>query len=82
MDPIVGAGGMMKSQNAQTKTETKAIRVARVLELTGFSRATLWRMPNTDKTFPKPFHLSPGITAWSEAEVIDWLNSKMAERAA
>ena len=72
----------MKSQSAQTKNETKAIRVPRVLELTGFSRATLWRMPKTDQTFPKPFHLSPGITCWSEGEVIDWLKYKMANRAA
>ena len=72
----------MTTQAVQRKKETRAIRVPRVLELTGFSRATLWRMPKTDQTFPKPFHLSPGITAWSEAEIVEWLKSKMASRAA
>ena len=72
----------MKTQSIQINYQTRAIRVPRVLELTGFSRATLWRMPKTDQTFPKPFHLSPGITAWSEAEIVEWLMSKMANRAA
>ena len=59
-----------------------AIRLPRVCELTGASRATIWRLVQSDHNFPRPFKISVGITAWHEGEVVDWVKSKMAERAA
>ena len=72
---------MNRAQPEPTKP-LKAIRLPRVCELTGASRATIWRLAKSDQTFPKPFHISEAITCWNEGEVIDWLKSKMASRAA
>ena len=55
----------------------KAIRLPRVCELLGVSRATIWRWVKLDPSFPKPFSISAGITCWSEVEVVLGLESKM-----
>lgn len=60
----------------------RAIRLTRVCDLTGASRPTIWRWVRDDATFPKPFSLSVGITAWDEAEVIAWLQAKKSQRSA
>ena len=59
---------------------SRAIRLPRVCDLTGASRPTIWRWVRDDRTFPKPFSLSAGITAWDEAEVIAWLQAKKSRR--
>ena len=59
---------------------TRAVSVARVSELTGASRATVWRWAKDDPTFPKPFRLSAGITRWDEGEVLHWISTKRAWR--
>jgi predicted DNA-binding transcriptional regulator AlpA len=61
---------------------SRAIRLPRVCDLTGASRATVWRKVKDDATFPKPFHLSTAITCWDEGEVLHWIESKKAERGA
>ena len=72
----------MKTDLTSSVTDSRAIRLPRVCDLTGASRATLWRWSKTDPTFPKPFRLSSAITVWDEREVISWLNGKKAKRAA
>ncbi len=59
---------------------TRAIRLSEVMRLTGASRPTIWRWTKQDQGFPLPFHLSPGVTAWDETEVITWLEGKKAQR--
>lgn len=61
---------------------SRAARLPRVCEILGISPATAWRWAKFDRSFPRPFHLSPGITAWDEGEVIGWLEAKKAERGA
>jgi predicted DNA-binding transcriptional regulator AlpA len=60
---------------------TRAIRLPTVCEITGLSRATVWRKVKDDARFPKPFHPSEAITAWDEVEVLAWLEAKKAARA-
>ena len=72
----------MNSAQRVPTNSLKAIRVPRVCELTGASRATIWRLVHSDQTFPKPFKISAAITCWHEEEVVEWVRSKMAERAA
>jgi prophage regulatory protein len=57
-----------------------AIRIPRVRELTSASRATIWRWLKSDPTFPRPFHLSKGITCWDEGEILDWIAAKKSQR--
>ena len=50
------------------------IRQAGLLKVLPISSATLWRWVSKN-TFPKPVKLSPRVTAWRYAEVLDWLSS-------
>lgn len=62
-----------------TSELSRAIRLPKVSDLTAASRATVWRWVKADPTFPRPFHLSPGITVWDEHEVLAWIATKKAE---
>ncbi|NDD14989.1 MAG: AlpA family phage regulatory protein [Betaproteobacteria bacterium] len=42
-----------------------------------FSASTLWRKVRAG-TFPAPIKLGPGITAWREKDIVDWLNQQSA----
>lgn len=68
----------MNATNFQFYSTPRAIRLPRVCELTASSRATTWRRVQQDPTFPRPFKLSPGVTAWDEAEVVAWIEAKKA----
>jgi prophage regulatory protein len=59
---------------------SRAIRLPSVSDLTGMSRATIWRKVKKDASFPRPFHLSASITVWDEGEILDWIASKKAAR--
>jgi predicted DNA-binding transcriptional regulator AlpA len=70
----------MRSTYTKHVSQGHVIRLPQVCTLTSASRATVWRWVNNDGTFPKPFHLSPGITCWDEVELLAWIASKKAER--
>lgn len=71
----------MQSQN-RYEFPRGAARISRVCELISTSPATVWRRVKTDPTFPQPFKLSPGVTAWDEVEIFEWLEAKkLAGRA-
>lgn len=67
---------------AKSQKPGRAIRLSGVIELTGISPATVWRLARNDPEFPKPFHLTPAITVWNQDEIIEWLEAKMAARGA
>lgn len=71
----------MRHQDFSTEA-SKLARLPRVCDLTVSSPATTWRRVRNDPSFPRPLKLSAGITAWVEAEVIDWVEAKKAERGA
>ena len=48
------------------------MRQKELMELVPFSPATLWRLVKAGK-FAQPVKLSDRITAWSRAEVQEWL---------
>jgi predicted DNA-binding transcriptional regulator AlpA len=84
MCPIETAwGSTMAHLPRSDGSRGRAIRLPAVCALTGASRSTIWRWVDAETTFPKPFHLSPAITVWDEAEVLAWLAAKkQQERAA
>jgi len=69
---------MLSSTNK--RAAPRAIRLRAVCYLTAFSPATVWRKVKYDPAFPRPFKLSEKVTAWDEAEIRDWVDSKKAER--
>lgn len=70
----------MRSSEPSPNQISRAVRLDRVCELSGASRATIWRWAKTDPHFPQPFHLSPAITCWDENEVVAWIYSKKSQR--
>lgn len=56
---------------------SRAIRIPEVCNLTGMSRATIWRKAR-DGSFPQPFRISEAITSWDESEIVAWLDAKKA----
>ncbi len=49
-------------------------RARQLLPFLPFGSTTLWAW-SRDGRFPAPVRLSPTMTAWRNADVIDWLNS-------
>ena len=60
----------MKTGNDERLLSTRA-----VMELTSFSRGTLY-LKSRDGTFPKPLKISERRIAYREAEVQDWLKTR------
>jgi predicted DNA-binding transcriptional regulator AlpA len=72
----------MQTTKTKQVPPSRAIRIPKVCDLTGASRATVWRWVTRDHSFPKPFHLSSAITCWDEGEILDWIEAKKAARGA
>jgi prophage regulatory protein len=70
----------MKNIKSEEIAPSRAIRLPQVCSLVGVSRASVWRWSKAEASFPKPFHLSPGVTAWDEREVFAWLDAKKSEQ--
>lgn len=49
-------------------------RASQLLPFLPFGSSTLWAW-SRDGRFPAPVKLSPTMTAWRNADVIEWLNS-------
>lgn len=58
-------------------TTIKLIRLPAVLELTGYSRATVYRKMN-DGTFPIAVKLGQRAIAWRYADVAAWIESRVS----
>jgi prophage regulatory protein len=53
----------------------KFLSKATVVEMTGLSNVTLWRMEKTGD-FPKRRQISPNRIAWLEKSVIEWMETR------
>ena len=74
----------MKKTSAALPTLRSAprfIRYPEVQQRTGLSKTTIWRRVR-DGSFSKPVHLSHGVVAWLEDEVVAWIDARIAERDA
>ena len=54
------------------------LRVRKVTEMVGFSKTTLYARVR-DGTFPKPIVLGPQTVAFLESDVLDWMQSQIAQ---
>ncbi|WP_265658070.1 helix-turn-helix transcriptional regulator [Francisella philomiragia] len=57
----------------------KILRLSQVVELTGTSKSTIYRWINSSQ-FPKPINLSSSSVGWLEADINDWIQSKIQAR--
>ena len=53
----------------------KFITVKQVMDMTGLSRTTIWRLEK-DGEFPKRRQLGIRRIGWIESEVLDWMESR------
>lgn len=59
----------------------KLLRLPQVIERTSVRRSTIYEMMQAGK-FPKPVKLNQRSNGWIEAEIVDWVNTRIAEREA
>ena len=65
-----------KSNTQKTKSNnTKAIRLPKVMKLTGLSRSTIYRLVKIGE-FPKQRKLSERVAVWLKSEIEDFILSK------
>jgi predicted DNA-binding transcriptional regulator AlpA len=57
----------------------RLLRIREVLQLCGLSRATLYREIKL-RTFPAPVKLSARSVGWLHDEVMQWLETRIAQR--
>lgn len=73
----------MTIEKSNQKSEINPIgmmRAKQVLELVPFGRASLWKFAKSGQ-FPAPIRVTGGITAWRNADVIEWLESHTVANA-
>ena len=82
---------MIRTANEREKTldidnsilthERRLIRIAEVMRLTGLSRSYIYQLADMGM-FPASVSLVPGGTSrgWVLAEVMDWMEGRIAER--
>ena len=62
----------MQSQDLPKHATTQWWRLSRVMEETGLSRSTIYRMMKSG-TFPKSRTMtSPKATIWLQSEIVEW----------
>lgn len=57
----------------------KILRLREVLALIGVSKTTMYRWIGANQ-FPKPINLSSSSVGWLEADIEDWIQSKIEAR--
>jgi prophage regulatory protein len=57
----------------------KFLRIRQVMQVTGLSRMTLYRLELAGK-FPKRRQLSENSVAWLEADILEWIDSRPVAR--
>ena len=57
----------------------KVIRLKEVIELTGLSKSTIYRLTESNK-FPKQLSLGERSVGWLESEVNEWLENRINDR--
>ncbi|MDX2367520.1 MAG: AlpA family transcriptional regulator [Colwellia sp.] len=58
---------------------TKLIKIKEVLALTGLSKSHAYALAHKG-LFPKPVKLTERSSAWVQAEIIDWIESRIKVR--
>ncbi|MBS7414075.1 helix-turn-helix transcriptional regulator [Pseudomonas syringae] len=69
----------------QENSSTPAVRILRlkhVLDRVGLSRSTIYdrlneKSPRYDHSFPRPVSLGGTAVGWLEADISDWIQSKL-----
>ena len=61
-----------------TERPERFIRNVEAQKITGLSQKTMYRLQES-AGFPRPYRLSPGIVAYKESELVEWIDSRSQE---
>jgi prophage regulatory protein len=64
------------SGSAGPDRPARLLRFPAVRERTGLSRSTVWRLERSG-LFPRHRQISLNAVAWSENEIVDWIEAKI-----
>ncbi len=70
----------MVNLEAYGMTNSRILRIGQVLERTGMTRTTWYRLCRTDPTFPRRIQLGPRCVGFLEHEVDAWISSVTEQR--
>lgn len=70
----------MVNLEAYGMTNSRILRIGQVLERTGMTRTTWYRLCRTDPTFPRRIQLGPRCVGFFEHEVDAWISSVTEQR--
>jgi len=65
----------MKQKETDRSTPTKIYRLSDLVDVTGLSRTTLWRLER-EGSFPRHIKLSSRAIGWTRADVEAWFASR------
>lgn len=57
------------------------LKIKEVRSLTKLSKASVYRLAKLGE-FPAPIKLGERSSGWLESEIMDWINSRISQRAA
>jgi prophage regulatory protein len=80
LKPDQSGEALRVAQRLDRVLSLKLLRFSAVRERTGLSRSTIWRLER-DGDFPKHRRISANAVAWVEAEVMNWIHSKIGDIA-
>ncbi|WP_410004074.1 helix-turn-helix transcriptional regulator [Cellvibrio sp. QJXJ] len=56
------------------------LRINQLCKKLSVSRPTLYRIMNSDQSFPKPIALTPSINVFNEMEIDNWIELKSTRK--
>lgn len=72
--PLTNETATLKRGDAPRPAPIRLLRLAAVIDRTGLSRSTIWRLEKAGK-FPRRRRVSANVVAWLESEVTAWIQA-------
>lgn len=75
LEYLIGAVNSVTTTNKQSVTNDRIVRAKEVVEMTGLSRTTIWRMERY-KSFPARVSLGKNSIGWKMSDIQKWLDTR------
>ena len=75
LEYLIGAVNSATTTNKQSVNNDRIIRAKEVVEMTGLSRTTIWRMERY-KSFPARVSLGKNSVGWKLSDIQKWLSTR------
>ncbi len=75
LEYLIGAVNSATTSNKQSITNDRIVRAKEVVEMTGLSRTTIWRMERY-KSFPARVSLGKNSIGWKMSDIQKWIDNR------